>query len=277
MTAIVDGHAHVWTNDNAYPWQPTFGYTPTAAASPESLLADMDRAGVAHAVLVQPSVYGSDHRFLFDTVCAHRDRFLPLGLVDPADPASAGCAYSLVQDGGCIGIRVNLSPDVARARTQARGSGWTEFDALEVPICVRAETCHHELVTGILADHPQLRVVVDHLGLPDPRRPTQTKIHLAELARFQNCWLKIAGLARLSKLAPPYRDLWTVIREALQRFGASRLVWGSDFPVVDPEIGYVASIEAIESMSFMTGAERDKMMSGTSRELWGVPRARTVG
>ena len=114
---IVDGHAHVWALEaTEYPWQPTFGYVPTVAAMPASLLAAMDRFGVHHAVLVQPSVYGPDHRFLLKTVQDQPDRFLPIGLVEPADSTSTEEAARLVNVDGCVGLRVNLSLDSAKSR-----------------------------------------------------------------------------------------------------------------------------------------------------------------
>jgi L-fuconolactonase len=268
---IVDGHAHVWAHDPAtYPWQPTFGYVPTDAAPPDVLLATMDRLGIEHAILVQPSVYGADHRFLLDTVRHHADRFLPLGLVDPTEATVGTDAKSLLE-AGCVGLRVNLSLDLQRAEVQANASAWADLDALAIPICVRATPAHHDLVVGILTRHPRLRLVVDHLGLPDVAQSEQTIARLVRLATFERCWLKIAGLARLSNAPPPHRDVWPVVRAALELFGSARLLWGSDFPSADPIVGYPAAVEAIESMPFLSATDRDRLMARTSIELWGLP------
>jgi L-fuconolactonase len=269
---IIDGHAHVWALDPArYPWQPTFGYVPGRAAEPEQLLPVMDRIGVHHAILVQPSAYGSDHRFMLDTVRAHPDRFLPVGLIDPASSTAAGTAASLVRDAGCVGLRVNLSLDISRAAVQASGSSWEGLHDIGVPVCVRATPAHHMLVKGILARHQHLQLVVDHLELPDPGRLEEAMERLAELAKFEQCSLKIAGLARLSDSPPPYRDAWPLVRAAHAMFGSSRLLWGSDFPSADPDSGYPAAVAAVESMPFLTGRDRDRLLAGTSRELWGLP------
>lgn len=266
--AVVDSHAHVWSLDpDAYPWQPTFGYVPTAPAQPDALLASMDACGVGQAILVQPSVYGSDHRFLLTTVREHPDRFLPIGLVDPADPAVIEDAGSLVE-AGCVGLRVNLSSDSRRAMRQANAPAWTALSSLGVPICLRATPGHHELVLEILRRHSSTRFIVDHLGLPEPGAPAAAIRRLAELARFEHCWLKVAGLAQLSACAPPHRDVWPLVRAAIGLFGVSRLIWGSDFPNAD----YRASVHLIRCMPLMTGAERHRLMAGTSRELWGLPR-----
>jgi L-fuconolactonase len=268
--AIIDAHAHVWAhNPAAYPWQPTFGYIPTVPAPPDALLSVMARTGVAHAVLVQPSAYGPDHRFLFDTVRDHPDRFLPIGLVDPTDSSLVAAATALVGD-GCVGLRVNLSRDLRRAAIQADESRWAELEGIGVPICLRATPAHHHLVKRVLTRHPGLRLVVDHLGLPDPGRPVATIARLTELAAFDHCFLKVAGLSRLSDSTPPRRDVQSVVRAAIRLFGSSRLLWGSDFPNAD----YPAAVRTLESMSFINAADRDRLMAGTSRELWGLPPKR---
>ena len=266
--AIVDSHAHVWSLDpDAYPWQPTFGYVPTEPAKPDDLLGFMDACGVGHAILVQPSVYGCDHRFLLKTVREHPDRFLPIGLVDPSDPAVIEDASWLV-DAGCVGLRVNLSSDSRRAERQANAPAWAALSDVGVPICLRAAPAHHELVLDVLRRHSSTRFIVDHLGLPEPAVRDAAIRRLGELARLEHCWLKIAGLAQLSAWAPPHRDVWPLVRAAIGLFGVSRLIWGSDFPNAD----YRASVHLIRCMPLMTGAERHRLMAGTPRELWGLPR-----
>ena len=64
---IVDSHAHVWSSDILfYPWSPILAHVPppSVPAPVEVLVDDMDRAKVDKVVLVQPSVYGWDNRYL---------------------------------------------------------------------------------------------------------------------------------------------------------------------------------------------------------------------
>ncbi|MGH2380418.1 MAG: amidohydrolase family protein, partial [Candidatus Limnocylindria bacterium] len=232
-------------------------------------------AGVAYAVLVQPSAYGPDHRYLLRTVSEYPGRFLPIGLVDPAAADGAAAAVALARN-GCVGLRVNLALDLRVAATQAAATAWAAFEALDVPVCVRAVPAHHNLVIGILTRHRRLRLVVDHLGLPEPGHLAAAVPRVAQLATFEHCWLKIAGLPRFSQTTPPYRDTWPLVHTAIQSFGASRLLWGSDFPATDPDLGYAAAIQAIESMPFVGADDRIRLMSGTSRELWGVPVERST-
>jgi predicted TIM-barrel fold metal-dependent hydrolase len=267
--AIVDSHAHVWTlATTAYPWQPTFGIVPTDDAPPDGLLAAMDDLGVVRTILVQPSAYGSDHSFLFDTVRRHPDRFSPLGLVDPALPASRERAACLVGK-GCVGLRVNLSLDLREARRQAEAESWRQLGSLDVPICLRATPAHHGLAARIVERHPGTLFVIDHLGLPERGHTEPAITRLEALASFDNCILKIAGLAGASALGSPYRDTWPILAAAHQLFGASRLVWGSDYPAAAPGTGYPDAVDAMRALPFLTDPERDTVMHGTACDLWG--------
>src|ERR1700759_2849955 len=82
MPAFVDSHTHVIASDTAaYPLAPLGGHQsdwsrerPVPYAG---LIAAMDQAGIAKAVVVQAStVYGHDNRYVAEAVAAHRDRFV---------------------------------------------------------------------------------------------------------------------------------------------------------------------------------------------------------
>ncbi len=275
---IVDAHAHVWAIEpDTYPWRPTFGFVPTKPALPDDLLAAMDRHGVAYAVLVQPSAYGSDHRFLLDTVRAHPTRFLAVGLVEPADAADTASAVDLARRSQCVGFRVNLSLDLERAAAQAEGEGWSSIAATGVPVSLRATPAHHQLVLRILERNPTIRFVIDHLGLPELEHMPEAATRLTAYAAYEHCRLKVAGLTALSSTGPPYNDTWPIVADALRAFGAARLTWGSDFPTTDAIDGYGAVIGAVDSMPFLDAAARRLLMSTNAVELWGSPPGAPAG
>src|SRR5665213_3514460 len=88
MSEIIDSHTHVIASDTtAYPLAPLGGHQsdwsrerPVGYAA---LVAAMDKAGIAKAVVVQAStVYGHDNRYVVEAVAAHRDRFVGVFSVD---------------------------------------------------------------------------------------------------------------------------------------------------------------------------------------------------
>lgn len=270
---IVDAHAHVWSSDpGRYPWHPTFGYVPRTPATPRALLTRMDALGVQVALLVQPSVYGDDHRFLLDTVAAHPTRFVPVGQVDPSEPASVANGRDLVAGAGFAGLRVIFARDVARAAAQASAPGWDELATLGVPICLRVMPAHHQLAIGLLRAYPAVPFVIDHLGLPERPDSAAAAARLAEFARFANCHVKVAGLARLRGEAEPPGVMWPLVRAALDGFGSSRLVWGSDFPGADERHALDTAVADLAALPLPSQADRQNIMGRTAVQLWGLPR-----
>jgi L-fuconolactonase len=269
---IVDAHAHVWSSDPArYPWHPTFGYVPGTPATPRALLARMDALGVQIALLVQPSVYGDDHRFLLDTIAAHPGRFMPIGQVDPSEPASVANGRDLVAGAGVVGLRVIFARDVRQAAGQATAPGWGELVTLGVPICLRVMPEHHHLAIALLRAYPTVAFVIDHLGLPDRPGAPEAAARLAELARFANCYLKLAGLARLRGDTEPPSAVWPLVRAAVDSFGSSRLVWGSDFPGVGERDALDTAIADLAAVPSLSPADRQTVMGRTAVQLWALP------
>ncbi len=277
---IIDAHTHVWSGDPvSYPWQPTFGYIPEVAASPETLLASMDACRIAFAVIVQSSVYGDDHRFVLDTVAAHPDRFVAVGQVDPQQPSSFDQARALVEANAVVGLRVIFAVDPALAQAQASSRYWDGLVELGVTISLRAMPIHHRLVLSLLRRFPRACFVVDHLGLPNLADLTGAARRLAELARFDNCSVKIAGLARLradlgTSVSPTLG--WPLVRQCLRTFGPARMVWGSDFPSCDERTALKSSLDDVTTMPFIDDGVREQVLGGTAVRLWGLPRGPSV-
>ena len=103
-----------------------------------------------------------------------------------------------------------------------------------------------ELVEAVAAGHPELTVIVDHLGLfqpphhergPDPFADLKS---LLDLSRFPNVAVKVSGLPTLSKSQFPYADLWHPLKEIVTAFGHDRALWGSDISRVDGRIGVLS-------------------------------------
>jgi L-fuconolactonase len=81
---------------------------------------------------------------------------------------------------------------------------------------------------------PELRIVVDHCGMPAPPivplggDPLETLPDLLALAEFPNVAVKLTGLPVLAPGEYPFPGIWPVLNRLLEAFGAERLLWGSD-------------------------------------------------
>ena len=224
-----DAHAHVIGSAPEFPFSPGRGYTPPAS-SLDAYLAMLDRHGLPHGVLVQPSVYGFDNRCLLDALDRAGGRLA--GVAVPAPDASAADLEGMHRR-GVRGIRCNLfnpgglSPDVV--------AGWQ-------PV-LRALGWHVEFQLSIV-DVPDwtdwltrfdVPVVIDHMGRPGPGRADPASRHvrpLVDAVRDSACYVKLSAPYRNSGQAPPWPDV-TPLAQALVDANSRACLWGTDWPHVD--------------------------------------------
>lgn len=216
-----DTHAHVIGDAREYPLSPDRSYTPQPA-SLESYLGMLDRFGIARGVLVQPSVYGHDHRCLLDALERAAGRLR--GIAVPSPDASTR-DFESMHERGVRGVRCNLinpgglSPAVVgRWQPALRSLGWH----VELHISVDRFAGWADVVQSF-----DIPVVIDHMGrptAPDPGSP--------ELAQL----VQLVGDGRcLVKLSAPYRlsgDI-TPLARAFVAANPSACCWGTDWPHVD--------------------------------------------
>lgn len=259
---LYDTHAHLISDDwDRYPplavkpGLPTrrTDYTVTA----EALVGLMDEHDVPTALAVQRlHVYGYDNSYILDAWQKFPDRLLPVVMLDTQDPATPARYTDMVKSKGVRGFRMaNTRPahlDTAWISSPAAMNVWqacaNQGTPVNVIIFYNQLGYTLPLLHGIARKYPQLPILVDHLGTPYGR----TKVELA--------WAKEAGIAETTLPPPPdfgiaetigiFDDTPNVhfkltevnldnlydtggsaallIRRLADRFGAERLVWGSD-------------------------------------------------
>ena len=226
-----DCHAHILGPAARFPYSDERVYTP-----PDCLLADyramLTALGLARAVLVQPSVYGSDNRVLLNALDAMQGAWRGVAVVEPDVSASA---LQEMHAAGVRGVRVNVV-DVQSNKgvlplNQLRGlaeriapQGWHMEFLLHVHEFPRLD----QQLAGFPVD-----VVFGHLGY----LPTQLGIGdagfqaLLRLLQAGRAWVKLTGPYRLSGSKLPYADV-VPFAHALLDAAPRQIVWGSDWPHV---------------------------------------------
>jgi hypothetical protein len=182
-TMIVDSHLHVWSSDPiAYPWQPLLAHVPppTYAAPVERLLADMARAEVDKAILVQPSVYGRDHSYLIDSLKAAPDRFIGVGLVDLRSTTPREDFLDLIAKGLGGGLRLNtiLRGDVTRLAGPDYQSLFDTAEEMGVSVAFQMDIEQAPVIARLAVQHRSLPLIVDYLGPDIHARPMPRPISI---------------------------------------------------------------------------------------------------
>ena len=220
-----DCHAHIFGPVEQYPFTANRSFTPPEASltAYRRMLAAL---GIAHAVIVQPSVFGTDNRCTFDSVSAAGGLWRGVAVVNP-NPSEK--ELERLHAAGFRGVRVNVL-----------FKGGLTFGALE-PMARKIAPLgwHLQLLLDcrdLIELAPRVRqlpveIVVDHMGhMPTSAGDQHPGFQiLLQLVREGRCWVKLSGAYRISDEPYPYHDVVPFAR-ALIEADASHMVWGSDWP-----------------------------------------------
>lgn len=220
-----DAHCHVFGPGTVFPYAPDRRYTPEDA--PKEALASLhDRLGIDRAVIVQASCHGTDNRAMLDAIAWRPDRYRGVAIVDDGFDERA---YQQLHDGGVRGVRFNFvrhlggAPDMDvfdSVLNRIKGRGWHVVLHLDATDIVPLSDMIRRLTVPF---------VIDHMGRVDTKLGTEQPAFqaLLELARRENCWVKVCGSERISSF--PF-DAAVPFARALLEASPDRTLWGTDFP-----------------------------------------------
>ena len=224
-TPMIDAHAHVFRHGLGL--AAGRRYTPDYEAPLEDYLERLDRNGLSHGVLVQPSFLGMDNSYLVDCLRQQRTRLRGIAVVDP--DVSRDKLLGL-QEAGVVGFRLNLVgrplPDLGTARYR---SFLEDIGRLGSHVEVQRNSSDLAIIVPSLLD-AEVPVVLDHFALPDPSAGVSDPgfQRLLAFGRTQRVWIKLSAPYRLGAGGEHLAaELYPRLRDA---FGLDRLMWGSDWP-----------------------------------------------
>jgi L-fuconolactonase len=270
---IVDTHVHaIIKNDARYPYVETLPWVKTHAVDFEQLLERFDRAGVHKAVLVQ-ALHGHafDNSYTADCAARFPGRFVPMGMLNPVLPDAVETLDYWVQKRGIRGCRINprgwLPND---PRTEAV---WKRVAELGIPMDIQGGGKSPELpeLADMIQRHPDVRVLIDHMAsvVLDDGPPFARAEPVLAFAKFPNACIKfstnVIDECRKAGISPA--DALAVF---IERFGAERLLWGSNYPRChEPEWTYSSTVQAmLEVVSRFPARDQALLMGGAAQQIW---------
>ena len=230
----VDCHAHVCGPETVFPYANERIYTPPNAtlAQYNALLAML---GISRAVLVQPSVYGSDNRAMLAALSSNPEKFRGVAVVDSDPQKISDIQLEKLHAAGVRGLRCNIV-DVA---DKSAGLPINELTALAQRIAPFG--WHLELLMHVneypdvdktFANFP-VDLVFGHFGYSHAKHgiSDQGFIGLLNLMKDQKAWVKMTGPYRICDGDLPYADM-RPFNDAVIAANPKQLIWGSDWPHV---------------------------------------------
>ena len=233
-SGAVDCHAHVCGPVSQFPYAKERIYTPPDATL-ESYQVLLKILRVDRAVLVQPSVYGTDNRAMLAALNAHPKQLRAVAVIPNDVNAIDDTQLEQLHQSGVRGIRCNIV-DVA---DKSAGLPIQTLRALAERI--KPFGWHLELLMHV-NEYPDLATVFDnfpvdlvfgHFGYSHAKHGIANKGFegLLELMRNGQAWVKMTGPYRICDDDLPYLDM-RPFNDAVIQANPNRLVWGTDWPHV---------------------------------------------
>jgi L-fuconolactonase len=124
---------------------------------------------------------------------------------------------------------------------------------------------------AVARERPDLRIVIDHLAKP-PIRSGDLRAWAARLRPFgelDHVWCKLSGLVTEADVGWQVADLAPAVEVALEAFGPTRLIFGSDWPVCLTAGTYAEVAATARALTdSLTAAERDAVFGGAAQRAY---------
>ena len=226
-----DCHAHVFGPSRQYAYSADRIYTP-----PDALLRQYRRMlgvlGVARAVLVQPSVYGTDNSAMLDAIASDPDNLRGVAVL--RDDISNDELQEM-HAAGVRGVRCNvvdLSDGRVRLPIKKLRELAERIEVLGWHIEFLMHVDEYPVLDKDLEGFP-VDLVFAHLGYMRTERGTDNPGFraLLRLLGHGRAWVKLSGPYRCTTSALPYPEV-TPFARALLDAAPDRILWGTDWPHV---------------------------------------------
>ena len=279
MPDIIDAHHHFWdrTQPFNYRWLDAPGHEKIRGTYlPEDLLPHLQVTAVTRTVLVQTQHDLAENRWAL--ALADRHDFIA-GVVGWIDLASPNCEAQLLEFTAhpkAVGIRhitqdepdddFIVRPDVLR--------GLKVLQKHSVPFDLLFYVKHLRHAATLARQFPDRPMVIDHLAKPRIReRCVEDWLpHLRAAAEFPNVCCKLSGMVtEADPRAWTPGDLRPYVQSALELFGPTRCMFGSDWPVCELAATYEQVFGALkDALGPISESESAEIFSGTARRFYGL-------
>ena len=273
-TPTIDSQVHAYErNSPERPWQ-GFLDGPDEVTG-DDMVAAMDAVGVDGALLVSPySMYRFDASYALEVYAKHPGKF---GIIRPFDPESETIADDMAEwtgTPGVVGARIMLTYGEYAGDHPGLHAILAAAGQAGVPVNIMAAG-HLPILRELARRNPGTQIVIDHVGLAQPRHPPAPPEPFAELdsvlamAEFDNVAIKISGACTLSHEPFSYPDIWEPLGRMFEAFGFERCLWGTDWTRASNVLTYEQGVEAFRVTDTLSGSERAMLMGGALTKVYG--------
>lgn len=283
MIPSVDAHHHLWDlSARPLPWLDDPSCAPLRKSFlPSDLRPLLDKVGVECSLAVEAATSVDETHWLLDIAGGNPWIIGVVGYLDIDSPALAEQIDRVAArpDGHLlVGVRtqVQSEPDIRwLERPEVRdglgvlGDHGLTFDLVVVPR-------NWDSVLATVTACPDTTFVLDHLGKPAVARPDardggfeEWRAFIKALSAHPNVFVKVSGLT--TEAGPDWtaEQITPWVHSALDAFGPSRCMIGSDWPVCTLAGTYGDTMSALfDAIGPLSHAERSALLGGTAHTAY---------
>lgn len=273
---IIDAHQHFWDLSRAeYGWLTPDGGVLYRNYLPQDLAETLRVNGVVATVLVQAAAAEAETHYLLQLAAEYPFVAGVVGWVDFESSDAPGRIESLAAAGGgkLKGLRPMIQ-DIADCAWLTNGALDAAFESMiahDLVFDALVKPKHLNVLRERLIRHPQLDAVLDHAGKPDIARgdiDTWAR-DVQRLARETSITCKLSGLLTEAGDRNSADELAPFVAHIFSCFGPERVIWGSDWPVLNRVSDYAQWLEVSRNLvkRFAPGHTAD-VLAHSARRLY---------
>ena len=225
---IVDAQVHIW--GTGIPTNPA--HRQISSFSADDLLKEMDEAGVDAAVIHPPGWDPNASELAIAAARQHPGRLSVLGNFPLDQPESRALVDAWKQQPGMLGLRFTFQQPHQQSWPTDGTMDWVWPAAAHAGVPVALAAANFLPAVGQIAErHPQVRLIVDHMGRPAGAKDAEafaTLTELLALARHPNVAVKATAAPGYSSAPYPFGNIHDYLHQIYDAFGPQRMFWGTD-------------------------------------------------
>lgn len=270
----IDAHHHFWSPSRGdYGWMSGAGLEHLRKPFlPPDLEPHLKAYGIERTVLVQAAPTVHETEYILGLADATNYVAKVVGWIDFENRDDVKHLQRLTNHPKFSGVRPKIQDHPDPEWMHRKDVAWAfaaiidldlTFDALGFPI-------HIAPFQRLFDRYPTLRTVIDHCMKPHIREAefTEWAIGMKRIAETTPAFCKLSGLATESKAGWTTEILAPYARHVIKSFGASRVMWGSDWPVLELNGSYSSWHETAQTCA--ENAEKDQIFGGTAAQFYQI-------
>src|SRR5215213_9392425 len=272
---IVDSQIHLWpANTPERPWVSGTSPQLTEPFTIERVIPMLDEAGVERVVIVPPTLEGERLDYAQEAVKRYPGRFGIMARIPLDKPDRAQHLETLRDLPGVLGVRLNFVGAQAAWLTDGTADWfWPAAEKAGLPVMFLTSG-QTSLFAGIAERHPQLTLILDHMGVGAGLRPRRDSSGVvpnkfvpeaiaqsAALAKYPNVSVKLSSVPLISLETYPFRDTFAHIRRLFDAYGPRRCHWGTDVTNSFARATYRQRVtQFTDELTFLSEDDKDWIM-----------------